>query len=210
MHRVSRHEISKRQTSAALFPLGCYCLLVVLLAACCCAWPLAAAALLLSCCGPRATPLWPCRRFVLPSSVGRVLEVPLPPQVRPVPALAEGQLAGCTVPHAWPQAWRHTTLQARARCSGRSTGRHRVWGSGLVSGRGRIPTRACGTYVYAYACEDGHAHAASSSHRLSCMHTHTRAYVALCSNIMRGVRKSRSSLDNLLGRSCQHNCQGRT
>ena len=53
MHRVSRYEISKRQTSAALFPLGCYCLFVVLLAACCCAWPLAAAALLLSCCGPR-------------------------------------------------------------------------------------------------------------------------------------------------------------
>jgi hypothetical protein len=40
--------------------------------------------------------------------------VPLPPQVRPVPALAEGQLAGCTVPHAWPQAWRHTTLQCRS------------------------------------------------------------------------------------------------
>ena len=203
MHRVSRYEISKRQTSAALFPLGCYCLFVVLLAACCCAWPLAAAALLRPA---------PCRRFVLPSAVGHVLEVPSRPQVRPGPALAEGQLASCKAPHAWPQAcsWRHTTLQARARCSGRSTGRHRAWGSGLVSARGRIPTRACGTYVYAYACEDGHAHAASSSHRLSCMHTHTRAYVALCSNIMRGVRKSRSSLDNLLGRSCQHNCQGRT
>ena len=101
----------------------------------------------------------PCRRFVLPSAVGYVLEVPSRPQVRPGPALAEGQLASCKAPHAWPQAcsWRHTTLQARARCSGRSTGRHRVWGSGLVSGRGRIPTRACGTYVH--ACEDGHAHA---------------------------------------------------
>jgi len=72
MHRVSRYEISKRQKSAALFPLGCYCLFVVLLAACCCAWPLAAAALLLSCCGPRHAgvlycplPLgtcWKCRR----------------------------------------------------------------------------------------------------------------------------------------------------
>ena len=72
MHRVSRYEISKRQTSAALFSLGCYCLFVVLLAACCCAWPLAAAALLLSCCGPRHAgvlycplPLgtcWKCRR----------------------------------------------------------------------------------------------------------------------------------------------------
>ena len=112
----------------------------------------------------------PCRCFVLPSSVGHVLEVPSRPQVRPGPALAEGQLHSCTAPHAWPQAcsWRHTTLQARARCSGRSTSRHQVWGSGLVSGRGRISIGACGTYVY--ACDDGHAHAASSSHRLSCMH----------------------------------------
>ena len=37
-------------------------------------------------------------------------------------------------------------------------------------------------YVHVVTCEDGHAHAASSSHRLSCMHTHTRAYAALFSS----------------------------
>ena len=78
IHRVLRHESLKRQTSAALFPLGCGCLCVVLLAA---PGYLAAAAWLRL----RATLLLPCRRLVLPCSLARVcvlLAIPAPAQGR--------------------------------------------------------------------------------------------------------------------------------
>ena len=118
MHRgrVSRHETWKRQTSATLFPLGCGCLRGVMLVACCCAWPLAAAALLRL----RATLRLPCRRLVLPCSLGPVfvlLAIPTPARAGsefgtgllcwpPAAGLRKGRRAGtalgCRCPHCQP------------------------------------------------------------------------------------------------------------
>jgi hypothetical protein len=132
----------KRHTSTALFPPGCgsFCLVLLLCMAHGPACTTAAVHRHLHCFSdgalfPWPSPCWPWLVFAL--------EVPMPSGLFSAWACAGSgprrlQLA------AWPQAQIPAMIRPRARCSGRSARRSQVWGSGLVSSRGRIPQGACG------------------------------------------------------------------
>ena len=200
IHRVSRHETFQRQTSTALFPLGCVALCLVLLL---CmppgggmalvdmlllvlrchlrSWPLAMidAALF-----PWPLPCWPWPLFVL--------EVPVPLQAGPVFCLGlRWQRPDCSRQVAQLHGPRPS---ARCWCApGAATTvpvKKQVWGSGY-----RLVTAAAeyhrglaglGLQLNYGTCGDGHPHAASSSsHRLS----YADVYESLCGYPLEPTRR---------------------
>ena len=130
----------------------CFPLDVALFAlSCCCAWPVAPGpwpCLPCCCCSLAPSALLPwCGLVSLAAALLALTCVRAASAnafagrayARPGPALAEAQLQQAE----WPQAQIPAMMLACARCSGRSAHRHRVWGSALVSGRGRISQGAC-------------------------------------------------------------------